>query len=58
MLEPVPCPPAPLVRLEAPPLADDLPTWDGTPFDLAYSVEMLYSPPDRAPENDLAPFFT
>jgi hypothetical protein len=48
VLEPAPYPP-PLIRLEAPPQpADDMPTWDGTPFDVAYSVEVLYTPPEAA----------
>jgi len=46
VLQQVPNPPLCLRRLDAPsPSADDLPTWNGTPFDLAYSVEVLYTPP-------------
>ncbi|MGE0360038.1 MAG: DUF222 domain-containing protein [Vicinamibacterales bacterium] len=46
VLQQVPNPPLCLPRLDAPsPSADDLPTWNGTPFDLAYSVEVLYTPP-------------
>lgn len=49
VLAPAPYPPLPLIRLEAPPQpADDMPTWDGTPFDVAYSVEVLYTPPEGA----------
>jgi len=55
VLKPVPHPPAPFTRREAPPLADDLPAWDGTPFDVAYSVEVLYTPPEADP--DLAPLY-
>jgi len=55
MLEPAPYPPSHPMRLESSRLPDDLPTWDGTPFDLAYSVEMLYTPPEAAP--DLAPLY-
>jgi hypothetical protein len=33
-----------------PGLGGELPTWDGTPFDLVYAVDVLYAP--RAPEQD------
>jgi hypothetical protein len=49
VLDPAPTPPLPLIRLEAPPQpADDMPTWNGTPFDVAYAVEVLYTPPEGA----------
>lgn len=59
-LEHAPCPPPVCTRLEAPKRPEaHLPVWDGTPFNVAYSVEMLYTPPDRAPQDDpdLAPLF-
>ena len=47
VLQPVPSPPPAFTRLEAPlQPEDDLPTWDGTAFDVAYSVEVLYTPPE------------
>lgn len=47
VLEPVPCPPPVFTPLEgAGSMTDDLPTWDATPFDVAYSVEVLYTPPE------------
>jgi hypothetical protein len=47
VLLPVPYPPASLASPEPPTLAlEDLHTWDGTPFHLAYSVEVLYTPPE------------
>lgn len=46
VLLPVPYPPALVAQLEALPLPpQDLPTWDGTPFNLGYAVEVLYTPP-------------
>jgi hypothetical protein len=45
VLEPVPRPPLPLTRLK--PLSQPvgpLPTWDGTPFDVVYAVDVLYEP--------------
>jgi hypothetical protein len=39
-----PSPPISLIRLETPaPPAHDLLTWDGTRFDLAYSIDVLYT---------------
>ena len=37
--------PAPLTRPDASPRApDDIPVWDGTPFDLVYAIDVLYAP--------------
>ena len=48
VLRPAPTPPPDFPRDQAPPrTADDLPTWDGTPFDVAYAVEVLYRPPEH-----------
>ena len=47
MLPQVPSPPPAFTRLEAPlQPEEELPTWDGTPFDVAYAVEVLYTPPE------------
>jgi hypothetical protein len=46
VLAPVPDPPLPITRLHVPEQPeDDLPVWDGTPFDLAYAIDVLYSSP-------------
>lgn len=52
LLEAVPQLPHGVTRLEAPARPDNGgPAWDGTPFDEHYSVEVLYTPPDRAPQD-------
>jgi hypothetical protein len=44
-LETVPRPPAPFTPLEPrTPAPEDLPTWDGTPFDVVYAIDVLYEP--------------
>jgi hypothetical protein len=49
VLSPVPDPPTPFVRFDTQPAPDDdLPTWDGTHFDVADAIAVLYAP--RAPE--------
>jgi hypothetical protein len=43
VLRPAPNPPPDFPRYQAPPLpTDDLPTWDGTPFDVVYAIDVLY----------------
>jgi len=47
-------PPAPLPVETVPPLPTvglDLPVWDGTPFDLVWAIDVLYSRPDLPEEN-------
>jgi hypothetical protein len=45
VLLPAPDSPTPFSRLEPPPLSpEDLPTWDGTPFDVVYAIDVLYTP--------------
>ena len=42
-LEVAPPPPAAHVRLDpAPHPRQDIPVWDGTPFDIAYAIDALY----------------
>ena len=45
ILEVAPALPAPLTWLDAVSRApDDIPVWDGTPFDAAYAIDVLYAP--------------
>jgi hypothetical protein len=46
VLRTVPNPPQDFPRpRELPRSAEHLPTWDGTPFDVVYAVDVLYAPP-------------
>jgi hypothetical protein len=43
VLEPAPYPPLPLTRFEPlPQPVGSLPTWDGTPLDVVYAIDVLY----------------
>ncbi len=54
VLEAAPMLPSPPTRLSANLRApDDIPVWDGTPFDLAYAIDVLYAP--RAPRTPTIP---
>ncbi len=46
VLEMAPALPVPFVRLDqASWEPDDIPVWDGTPFNVAYAIDVLYAPP-------------
>jgi hypothetical protein len=51
VLEPAPALPAPLTRLNVGSRTpQDIPVWDGTPFDVVYAIDVLYAPRSvRAP---------
>jgi hypothetical protein len=44
VLEPCPTPPAFVPWPATEPVLDDIPVWDGTPFNLVYAMDVLYRP--------------
>jgi hypothetical protein len=45
VLDAVPALPVTFTRLDVTsPAFDDIPVWDGTPFDVVYAIDVLYAP--------------